>query len=167
MTIAGRSVVVRAGDAVGGAVLQAVYADRVVLAGPDGSFEVLFTQGEAGHRARRHFVPPPPPLPVKALEERIESAIQPLESVLKAAPLLNGGRYSGLIVTPNGNLASFRSLGLQPGDVIVAVNRIQLNENSLKLLAEAVESRQPVKVWVVRAGAAGQEVTLNTAVLGY
>ena len=163
----GHTKLVAVGAEIGGARVEAVYPERIVLVGANGLAEVMFNPGNASPSTRRRYTAPPPAVSVAALEDRIDSAIKPLESVLKATPLLNGGRYSGLIVSPNGNQAAFRSLGLQPDDVIVAVNRIQLNENSLNVLSDAVKSRQPVKVWVVRPGAAGQELTLNTAVLGY
>ena len=168
ITVSGQSQLVSAGAVIGGAKVVAVYTDRVVLTGAAGDFELGFAAGNGPLAPRRRvFVPPPPP--VKVLEERIADATEPFLAVVKATPLLNAGRYAGLIVEPNGNMAAFRSLGLQPGDVITAVNRLQLNEDSLHLLADAVRAKEPVKLWVMRAGSAGagQEITLNTAVLGY
>lgn len=169
IAVGGRSQLVGVGSAVGGARLTAVYADRVELEGSAGRFELAFPRKDGLPAGHRRAALPPPPMPVKALEERIAEATAPFESIVKATPLLDSGRYRGLVVDPNGNAAAFRSLGLHPGDVITSVNGFLLTENSLDLLGEAIRSKQPVKVWVVRADSAGAgvEVNLNTAVLGY
>jgi general secretion pathway protein C len=38
------------------------------------------------------------------------------------APRLNGDRVTGVVLSPQGSGAAFRAAGLQPGDVLVAVN---------------------------------------------
>ena len=79
--------------------------------------------------------PPPPPLPVVVAPPRETSpppvsgvapppqvAPPPLAGEVQVQPRLSGGQVNGFTVLPGGSGNAFRAAGLQPGDVVVAVN---------------------------------------------
>jgi len=177
--VAGTATVFRVGFDVAGRTLREVYTDHVMLE-RDGILETLvlphastafIVAGNAEPRAptlaaTADTPPEPPPPSADELAHRVATATAPLASVLTARPLLDGGQYRALVVEPAGNNASFDRLGFKPGDAILAVNDLQVNENTLGLLAQYVASGKPVRVYLNRQGTGPIEVPLNTAVLG-
>jgi type II secretory pathway component PulC len=63
-------------------------------------------------------------------------------------PRMNGSQMTGVTVRPQGNSEGFRALGLEAGDVVIAVNgrRIRAPEQARALAAELASSRVILQV---------------------
>lgn len=109
--------VVRVGEAVApGVRLAAVAFDHVTL-DQGGRLSELYMDQSAPAAAVAPVAPaavlPPPAL---------AAAARNLGQEIEATPRLEGGVVTGYALGPNGGGDRFRSLGLQPGDVLVAVD---------------------------------------------
>lgn len=148
----------------GGAVLDAVYVDRVLL-NRGGTIESLLMPLRAS---------PAPPQPPPAVAQSSSAAVGRVQQVLRENPLLfnqvvsrspvtENGRLVGMRVYPGVNRNAFDKLGLKTGDLVTAINGVQLNDrtrveeifNSLATAAEA-------QVSIMRNGSP-QELHLNLA----
>ncbi len=146
--------------------LLEVYPDYIVI-GRAGHSELIAMPNSrnAGggaelnaHRTSHHA----PPLTHEAVKQRIATATAPLANVLTAEPLMNADdQYMGLIVNPNGNEYAFKQLGMKPGDVIIAVNGLQLNPDTLQLLNTELRSGRSVTASINRPGRGPMELKLN------
>ncbi|HTQ37357.1 MAG TPA: type II secretion system protein GspC, partial [Steroidobacteraceae bacterium] len=138
------------GDEVpGGARLNAVYMDRVLL-DRDGSIEALPlpVREPATPDAVRALPPPMTGNPVPPLQ-RVQQAMQNnpglLNQVIQRQAVFADGHLRGMRVNPGTNAQAFARLGLKAGDLVTAINGAPLDDpahsndvfNSLNGAAEA------------------------------
>jgi general secretion pathway protein C len=90
-------------------------------------------------------VPPPPTAPALAGEVRYE-------------PRMDGGRVTGVVVTPSGSGQAFRDAGLQPNDVVVSINGQPVNSPNQ---AQAIARQFGTSDTTVVVERGGQPVTLR------
>lgn len=117
----------------GGARLKSVYPDRVIL-DVGGRLEALMLPRLSG-AAGTGVVPimqPAATTDATPLAERMRqlSAEQPnlLSDIMRPQPVFAGGQQRGYRVYPGRNRQQFAKLGLQPGDLITAVNGAPLDD---------------------------------------
>jgi general secretion pathway protein C len=154
------------GDSVpGGAKLHSVYVERVVIE-RNGQLESLALPRQAGNSA-----PAPSSAafnnPNAALVERMRKTFteQPglIADLLRPQAVRDGDKVRGFRVYPGRNRAAFASLGLQPGDEVIAINGTPLDDlergqEILRTLGSSSEAR----VTVIRNNQQ-QDLTLNIA----
>ncbi len=116
----------------GGARLVAVYPDRVILergglreslslprlSGAGGPAPVTYQQG----------VPQQAPSLVEGVRELLAQDPSAISEVMRPQPVFAGGQQRGYRVYPGRNRAQFARLGLQPGDLVTAVNGVPLDD---------------------------------------
>lgn len=112
-------------DLPGGATLEQILPDRVILS-RDGRFEMLRLPRQ---RLEAHAVNPIPGTGDAALAstlaQRREAWLREpsrFMEVVRVRPVMAGGRLKGFAVSPRREAALFRRAGLEPGDVVTAVN---------------------------------------------
>lgn len=117
----GRQVSVAVGEAVEpGVVLQSVSADHIVLA--RGGSQTRLAFGEVAAAA-----PPPPPPPstpqIVTPQSAALAAADPARLIASGLrPRMQGARLNGFTIAADADAAALEAAGLQPGDVILAVN---------------------------------------------
>jgi general secretion pathway protein C len=157
----------RVGDSLpGGAKLHSVYVDRVML-DRGGRLESLMLPRYSGTTA----LPPPvamrpQPAPTKFAENlrRIaETNPSAFSEIVRPQPVFAGGTQRGYRVYPGRNRQQFTKLGLQPGDLVTAVNGTSLSDqgNSMQIF-NTISSSDRVTLTVERNGQS-QQVSINTA----
>ncbi|MBK1691685.1 type II secretion system protein GspC, partial [Ectothiorhodospira mobilis] len=112
-------------DLPGGATLEQILPDRVILS-RDGRFEMLRLPRQ---RLEAHAVNP---IPVEgdaglasALAQRRQDWLREprrFMEVVRVRPVMADGRLKGFAVSPRREAALFRRAGLEPGDVVTAIN---------------------------------------------
>lgn len=142
------------GDTVpGGARLNAVYDDHVLLEhnGHVVSLallrEALGTSGGLG----------PGSVPVEQAVARVQQLMSynpgVLETVIHPQPVFAGGKLAGYRVYPGPNARAFASLGLDPGDLVTAIDGTPLDDPSrAEEIFRTLGSSSEAHVTVVRAG---------------
>jgi len=156
----------RVGDVLpGGATLHAVHVDRVLLE-RGGAIEALPLPDPSPPT----FSAPPPPAttgaPVVSLQ-RVEQAIRGnpglIGQVMHRTPVFTDGRLRGIKVSPGPNAAAFARLGLRNGDLVTAVNGVQLNDEARSRdVFDSLSGAGEARVMVDRNGTS-QELVLNLA----
>ncbi|MGB6604467.1 MAG: type II secretion system protein GspC [Steroidobacteraceae bacterium] len=154
------------GDSVpGGATLHSVYIERVVIE-RNGQLESLALPRQEGNPVR---APSSSALdnPNAAVVERMRKTFteQPglIADLLRPQAVRDGDKVRGFRVYPGRNRAAFTSLGLQPGDEVIAINGTPLDDlergqEILRTLGSSSEAR----VTVIRNNQQ-QDLTLNIA----
>ena len=152
-----------------GAILHAVYSDRVLL-NRSGRLETLrlpkdlaSTQTAAGRTAR--------PMPSVAnrdsgsLREVISDNASRITDVIRLAPHLEQGEMIGFRLNPGRDREAFAALGLEAGDVVTDINGTVLNDPSAGLqVFEALGEATMANVTVVRGGVP-QVIVIDTSQL--
>lgn len=117
----------------GGTRLLAVYPDRVIL-DRNGARESLMLPrltGSAGGAAAAAYVPAGA-APQASLADSVRQLMAQdpgaANELLRPQPVFAGGSLRGYRVYPGRNRAQFASLGLQPGDLVTAVNGAALDD---------------------------------------
>jgi general secretion pathway protein C len=102
-------------EIVPGVKLKEVGGDFVVL-DRGGTAEQLFLDQStpAAVAAPNGTTPPPTPAPA--------AGVQAVLDVVSVQPRMSGSEMSGLILTPKGDGAAFKAAGLEPGDILLAVD---------------------------------------------
>ena len=127
----GRQVSVGVGEEVEpGLILQSVGADHVVLSRNGALSRLIFAETPMGAAA-----PPPPPAgdqvvaPPAPVAASAAGVVDPAQLMAQASlrPRMRGLAVNGFTVSASGDGAALRAAGLQSGDVILAVNGIELN----------------------------------------
>ena len=128
----GRQVSVGVGETVEpGLTLQSVGSDHVVLSRNGALSRLIFADAPVGAAP-----PPPPPTgdqvvapPAPAAAAPTAAIVDPAQLMAQASlrPRMRGLAVNGFTVTAGGDGAALRAAGLQSGDVILAVNGIELN----------------------------------------
>ena len=149
----------------GGAVLQSIYPDRVLLS-LNGRMQTLrlpkSSSGSGGINSS--LLPPGVPqivygstLPATENLNQLRNELirhpERLMDMMRAMPVMQNGKLSGYRVFPVGNSDAFGKLGLEPGDVVTAVNGIPLDNpaQSLQVLNNIRTSDQ-VSITFIRNG---------------
>lgn len=120
----GRQVSVAVGETIEpGLVLRSVGPDHVVLARGESLSRLIFADVPVGAAPP----PPPPPTPQSVTPTPAAApaaAVDPARLIAEASlrPRMQGLRVNGFTVSSSGDGAALRAAGLQPGDVILAVN---------------------------------------------
>lgn len=140
----------------GGATLEQILPDRVILS-RDGRFEMLRLPRE---RLEAHAVTPIPGAGdtglASALAQRREAWLREprrFMEVVRVRPVMAGGRLKGFAVSPRREAALFRRAGLEPGDVVTAVNGRDLaSVGDPRAVMEALASANAITLQVERDG---------------
>jgi general secretion pathway protein C len=108
----------------------------------------------------------PQPAPTKFAENlrRIaETNPSAFSEIVRPQPVFAGGTQRGYRVYPGRNRQQFTKLGLQPGDLVTAVNGTSLSDqgNSMQIF-NTISSSDRVTLTVERNGQS-QQVSINTA----
>lgn len=115
----------------GGATVQQIQADRVILARA-GQLEVLRLPRESqGGGSTGSFSPAPPrPAPAAAdpnVQELVAQNAQGFLEVVRPQPFMPNGQLKGYRIYPGPNRQQFAALGLRAGDLVTEINGIALN----------------------------------------
>jgi general secretion pathway protein C len=162
--------VYKAGDSIrSGTKLHEVYADRVILE-RGGKLETLALPRRSATpiTASRPAAAPPPQLPNRTaqdLRQVVESNPTALTEIIRPQPVFANGVQRGYRVYPGRNRQQFAKLGLQPGDLVLAINGTPLDDPQRGMeIFNTIGASGQVTVTVERGGQS-QELTLNTAQL--
>lgn len=148
----------------GGAIIQSIYPDRVLLS-LNGHMQTLrLPKANGGSDSDISLLPPttpgvvygstlPPVENLNQLRNELVSHPERLLDMMRAMPVMQDGKLSGYRVYPVGNSDAFGKLGLQPGDIVTAVNGIPLDNpaQSLQVLNNIRASEQ-VSITFTRNG---------------
>ncbi len=139
-----------------GMILKAVMADHITVERNGTTEELYLDQSVAAPVAQ----PGTPPAPVASTQSNL---VAPGADALKAgigfAPRLENGAVTGFLVSPKGDGAAFRAMGLQPGDVLTQINGLGLR--SLQDASDAISALSPNGAITLVVERAGTIVTLN------
>jgi general secretion pathway protein C len=152
-------------ESASGASLYAVFSDHVILDRGAGRFETLRlpdveTMSQAGARGSTRRLAAAPALPPQTnlsqavdMQEALSNAAALLADSVRAVPAVEGGQTIGFRLQPAENEEVFRSLGFEPGDVLMEVNGLKLNnpQNAAQVFAALGEATQ-ANVMVQRNG---------------
>lgn len=153
----------------GGASLHRVLADRVIL-NRGGVLETLRLprefEGSAASVSRR----PPganstPRTSGPNVQQLIQSNAASFAEIIRPQPFMPNGQLKGYRVFPGRNRQQFIALGLRPGDLVTAVNGVELNNpaQGMEIFRSLGQSSQ-VSVTVERAGKE-QQLSLDVSQL--
>ena len=147
----------------GGAVIRAIFPDRVMLdrngrvealrlpksegGAPGGTAPTMPTQAPVADDAAAA------PQNLGELRQQIAANPEKLMDVIRAMPVQDQGKLTGYRIYPAGNTPLFAQMGLRPGDVVTAVNGIPLTDpaQSMRILA-AVKTSDQITVTLLRNG---------------
>lgn len=160
------------GDTVpGGARLNAVYGDRVILE-RGGQLEALLLPRQYKGGTGVAAPPPRPPMGVpqsagSQVVERVKRMIAQdpgsVAEIMRPQPVFANGQQRGYRVYPGRNRAQFARLGLRPGDLVMSVNGTPLDDPQRGMeIFRSIGSSDQVRVTVERNGRP-QELVLNMA----
>ncbi|MEJ0100559.1 MAG: type II secretion system protein GspC [Pseudomonadota bacterium] len=158
--------VYRVGDSVpGGAVLHAVYVDRVLL-NRAGAIEALMVPPLNG-QAAGGVVPPPvvanPAVSLARVQQVMQNNPNLLNQVIQRQAVFADGHLRGMRVNPGQNAQAFSKLGLRPGDLVTAINGTPLDDQARSNdVFNSMANSAVAHVTVVRGGKE-QELNLNLA----
>lgn len=144
--------------------LHAVYADRVIL-DRGGNLEALAlpTQNLAGVQMSRGPAPRSQSQFQENLRRIAESNPSAFAEVVRPQPVFANGVQRGYRVYPGRNRQQFARLGLQPGDLVLAINGTALDDPARGMeIFNTMGTSDRVTVTVERNGQS-QDLTLNTA----
>ena len=149
----------------GGAQIQAIYADHVLL-NLNGRMQSLrLPKAGGGANTGNNLISPvsmpsvvygtslPPAQNLNQLRNELVSHPERLLDVMRALPVLENGKLAGYRVFPVGNSNAFAQLGLRPGDVVTAVNGMPLNNpaESMRIL-NSIRASDQVSITLTRNG---------------
>ncbi|MDD3762838.1 MAG: type II secretion system protein GspC [Nevskiales bacterium] len=143
-------------EVISGVSLKAVYPDRVILE-RQGNFETLRLDKDAPSRANVAAVSRASADPNAASLNKIRSEIlsdpTKASNYLRVQPANFNGKLRGYRLYPGREREIFKNLGLRPGDLVTAVNGVQLDDNqkALQLLGELSQATS-VSLTIERGG---------------
>lgn len=160
------------GDAVpGGATLQAVHMDRVLLrrAGRLEALRLPRSEDSAGPRqaAAARAAPRASPTAARAatLQQVVQQSGAALTEIIRPQPVFKDGQQQGYRVYPGRQRQQFTQLGLRPGDLITQINGMSLDDPARGMeIFRSLADATSVTVTVDRNGET-EMLTLDTAVL--
>ena len=161
------------GDTIpGGATLKAVYPDRVLLerqskmetlAFPKDAIKGIAFSKPAARAVPVNTASPETDQKLGNLRRKILKNPGQLGKLVQARPVMKNGNFEGYQLSPSGkedgNKQLFQELGLEPGDIVTAVNDIMIDrpEKGLNALQNLVNAPE-VTITLLRGG---NEVTLH------
>lgn len=166
----GPSKVYSIGENVNGASLYSVYLDHVIL-DRSGTLETLvlprLLTGARGdpRPSRRLGVDPRTAEAVANVRRMVQQDPGLLDQVMRTVPSYDNaaGKLRGFRAYPGRNRTIFNKLGLQPGDLVTAINGQPLDDpQHSQEVFNTIQSSNTVAVTVERGGQK-QEITLNIA----
>ena len=151
-------------DVVKGVSLQAIFPDRVILS-RSGQLETLRLDRDqpnqgggfvAGSDASGNL-----PAQLSQIRQQILQNPNKAAEFIRAQPAMSGSQMTGYRIYPGSNPAIFNGSGLQPGDLVVSVNGIQLDnpQKALQMLND-LSNASSVSLVVERGG---QQQTINVS----
>lgn len=163
----GPSKVYSVGDSVGGATLHSVYLDRVILERA-GSLETLLLPHILAGRApaatqRSARADPRTAAAVDNIRRMVQQDPSVLNEVLRTVASYDNkaGKLRGFRAYPGRNRQAFSRLGLQPGDLVTAINGTPLDDpQHSQEVINTIQSSDRATVSIERAGEK-QDITLN------
>ena len=149
-----------------GTVLHAVYADRVIL-DTSGKLEaLLLPRLSSGTLAAQFSRPAPKPQTnqfTENLRRMAETNPSAFAEIVRPQPVFANGVQRGYRVYPGRNRQQFAKLGLQPGDLVLAINGTPLDDPQRGMeVFNTMGASDRVTITVERNGQP-QELSLNTA----
>jgi len=152
----------------GGAKLFAVYPDRVILDRSGARESLLLPRlagGAGGGVAPRAAGLPPVAAPNASIADSVRQLLVQNPSagaeLLRPQPVFAGGSLRGYRVYPGRNRAQFAGLGLQPGDLVMAVNGAALDDPNRGLeILRGVGQGSAVTLTIERGGQQ-QQITVD------
>jgi general secretion pathway protein C len=148
----------------GGARLNAVYADRVLLE-RGGRIEQLTLPRQYAAAAPTRAVPPASPDALERVRRVINEQPGVIADVMRPQPVFAEGKQRGYRVYPGRNRSAFMQLGLRPGDLVVAINSTPLDDPARgEEIFRTLGSSSEAHVTVMRNGRQ-QDLTLNLSQL--
>jgi general secretion pathway protein C len=153
----------------GGARLHAVYPDRVILDRSGARESLLLPRLSSGAGASRSQLRaagmPPGAAPNASIADSVRQLLVQNPSagseLLRPQPVFAGGSLRGYRVYPGRNRAQFAGLGLQPGDLVLAVNGAALDDPNRGLeILRGVGQGSAVTLTIERGGQQ-QQVTVD------
>lgn len=150
----------------GGAKLLAVYPERVILERA-GARESLMLPRLSGGSAVQAAYAPPAGAPPTSLADNVRQLMTQdpaaANELLRPQPVFAGGTLRGYRVFPGRNRAQFAELGLQPGDLVSAVNGVALDDPNRGLeILRGIGQGTAVTLTIDRNGQQ-QQVNVNPA----
>ena len=148
----------------GGVTLHAVYPDHVLL-DRGGAIESLQLPKKLALAMATPLAGVPPQSPGQRLAALAQGGGGLLGGLVRAQPVLAGGKLSGYRIFPGGraSIGSFTQLGLRPGDLVTAVNGTPLDDiNRGNEILQTLSSAANATLTVQRNGQS-QELNLNLA----
>jgi general secretion pathway protein C len=159
---------VRVGDTVGGSArLHSVYQEKVML-DRGGRLESLLLprQGAAmlGSRSTANMPANPPPARFAENIKRIaETNPAAFTEIVRPQPRIVQGVMQGFMVYPGRNRQQFAKLGLQPGDLVKAINGTPLDDQQRSAeIFNSLGSSDRAQITIERNGKI-EQLTLNTS----
>ncbi|MDE2235209.1 MAG: type II secretion system protein GspC [Gammaproteobacteria bacterium] len=154
----------------GGAQVQSIYPDHVLISfngriqslqmpkpsGSGGGFEGVMGANFASPASSAGVIYGsnlPPMQNLSQLRSDLIKHPEHLLDVMRAMPVMKNGKLSGYRVYPVGNSNTFVKLGFKPGDIVTAVNGMQLDNpaDSMNILNNLKTSEQ-ISVTFIRNG---------------
>lgn len=141
-------------DVARGVVLQAIFADRVILA-RGAQLETLRLDREGINGASllpQSFAPEAPAdgasadaaASLAAIRTKLLADPSKVTDFIRVQPVTGGTGMTGYRIYPGRDRTIFTAAGLRPGDIVTAVNGVQLNDpaRSLQLLSDLSQNSQ-------------------------
>lgn len=152
----------------GGAKLHSVYTDRVIL-DRNGARESLLlprlASGGGGRAMPRTADLPPAAMPNASIADNVRQLLVQNPSagaeLLRPQPVFAGGSLRGYRVYPGRNRAQFANLGLQPGDLVLAVNGAALDDPNRGLETLRGVGQGSAVTLTVERGGQQQQITVD------
>jgi len=163
-SVTGTKVYAVGDDIPGGARLHAVFADHVLLE-RNGHLEALALPHQLAGSA------PPPSLAAAPTEAPLVQRMQDLVShhpgiigdIMRPEPVFSGGKQQGFRVYPGRDSQAFARLGLQPGDLVTAIDGTPLDDPARgQEILHTLSSSSEARVTILRNGKQ-QDLTLDLA----
>ena len=150
----------------GGAVLQRVQADRVIL-NRGGVLEALLlpkeTQGASGSPTPMQRQPEPiARRNAQTMQDVVAQNANSITEIIRPQPFMPNGELKGYRIYPGRNRDQFVALGLKPGDLVTEINGMTLNNPAQAMeMFRALADTTQVTITLERDGQP-QTVTLDT-----
>jgi general secretion pathway protein C len=153
----------------GGALLHAVYNDRVII-DRGGVLESVFLPRRTAAGGSALPSMPPPAAPVAgndAMLDRMRKLVNDdpgvIGQVMRPQPVFANGEMKGFRVYPGANRQAFARMGLRAGDLVTAINGTPLNnKDRAQEIFATLNSSTDARVTITRANRQ-QELVLNIA----
>jgi general secretion pathway protein C len=147
----------------GGARLHAVLTDHVLLE-RDGRLESLALPRQlAGNAPPPSLAAAPTEAPIARMQELVSRDPGIIGDIMRPEPVFAGGKLQGFRVYPGRDPRAFGRLGLQPGDLVTAIDGTPLDDPSRgEQILHTLGSSSEARVTVLRNGKQ-QDLTLDLA----